>query len=437
MRPRSWPLGLAWVGAGAVVWALGDAASVALLRQIGLIMMMQGCVPALFGPALARALIFPIGYSFFLVPLGEELVPPMQLLTAEMTMALLRLTGVPAYVDGIFITTPSGHFAVAAACSGVKFLVAMAALAVLAAHLCFQSARRRLAFLAFALIVPVLANGVRAFGTVWMAEHWGTDFAAGADHVIYGWFFFAIVIALIGWAASPWFDRDADDNPVDGAALAGFWPGRAAPMAMVGAAVLALGAAPLAWGAWGAARGAPVAAYTPPAIAGWVVDDGTPPQVAWRPRFDGADHMDCTPYRPATANDGASTLTLCVAAYARQSEGHEIVGYGQGAADPDSMWRWGESLDPIGAARVDRLVADEQMRDALTVYAVGGQITASAARVKWLALRARLLGGDERAYAIILSAPPVGDQPGRAMVEQFVRAGGGINAIVHGLTAQR
>jgi exosortase len=81
-----------------------------------------------------------------------------------MSMALLGQTGVPAHLDGIFISTPTGLFRVAEACSGVRFLVAMAALAALVANLCFRSWPRRAAFVAAAMAIPVAANGVRAFG---------------------------------------------------------------------------------------------------------------------------------------------------------------------------------------------------------------------------------------------------------------------------------
>ena len=134
LAPSAWAPGLALVAAGGAGWLLGEAGNIALLRHFGLVMMLQGAVVACLGKAVALGLAFPIFYAFFLVPFGEELVPPLQTLTARMSMALLALTGVPAHLDGIFISTPSGLFRVAEACSGVRFLVAMAALSALAAN---------------------------------------------------------------------------------------------------------------------------------------------------------------------------------------------------------------------------------------------------------------------------------------------------------------
>jgi exosortase A len=433
LTPRAWWPGLLWMTGGSFVWLVGDAASVAMLRQIGLILLLQGTVPTLLGPQVTRGLIFPLGYAFFLVPFGEELVPPMQMLTADLAMLMLRLVGIPAHIEGIFITTPYGYFAVAEACSGVKFLVAMAALAVLAAHLCFTSWTRRAVFLGFALIVPVLANGVRAFSTILIADYWGTDFAAGADHVIYGWVFFALVMALIGWSAHPWFDRDAEDVPIDGTALAGFLPGRGQSVMLMTVAAVLLILLPLGLDRISEARAGALPRFavdTSP--AGWQVT--TAAASDWRARFDGADRMECRRYVP---DAGGAPLDLCLAGFTRQGEGRELVAYGQGAVDPDSDWRWGQDLPGIDGGRVARIVAKGRARDTLTIYRIGSELTASPSRVKLLTLKARLTGGDERGYALVLSAEPVAGDGGRERIVRFLAAAGGLDALAARLTAER
>lgn len=426
LTPQPWLFGLVWVGAGAIVWLLGEAAGLAIARQAGLILMLQGCVPALLGPQITRGLIFPLFYSLFLLPVGEELVPPLQTVTADISMLLLRLTGIPAYIEGIFITTPGGLFAVAEACSGVKFLVAMAALGVLTAHLCFTSWTRRGIFLITALIVPVLANGFRAFSTIGIAQHWGVEFAASADHVIYGWFFFGLVIAILGAIFWRWFDREPDDVPIDGAALASTYAAKPMPAIAIAGVAGLLVLAPTLW-----LTRVPV---TPPAypsvsslaVPGWTA---APPLTDWRPRFDGADSLSCTGFAAAGSNE---RVDLCVARYQWQEEGRELVGYGQGAVDPDSNWRWSENLAPIGPMRIEHIASDRH-RAVASLYAVGATRTASATEVKWATLRARLLGGDERATALLVSARA--EDGGRAALERFLRAGGGGDALLARLTA--
>ena len=58
--PRACPPALALVFVGGLVWMLGEAAGVALLRHAGLIFMIQASILALLGPRAVRGLLFPI-----------------------------------------------------------------------------------------------------------------------------------------------------------------------------------------------------------------------------------------------------------------------------------------------------------------------------------------------------------------------------------------
>ena len=219
LTPTGWWPGLALLGVGLSAWLGGTAAGINLVSQFGAVAMLQGATVTLLGPRVATGLLFPLGYMLFLVPFGDEIIPLLQAITAHLAVALTHASGVPAVVDGVFIDTPVGLFEVAEACSGVKFLVAMVALGALVAHLCFASWKRRAAFMLAAVVVPVLANGVRAWGTIYIAQSQGIEFAAGFDHIVYGWIFFALVMVLVLGASWRFFDRSPDDPLIDAAAL--------------------------------------------------------------------------------------------------------------------------------------------------------------------------------------------------------------------------
>ena len=219
LAPRTWWPGLAWLGVGLFAWLAGTMAGINLVSQLGAVLLLQAAVAVLLGPRVVAGLLFPLAYMLFLVPFGDEIVPALQAITAEMAVALTHASGVPAQIDGVFIDTPAGLFEVAEACSGVKFLVAMVALGALVAHLCFASWKRRAVFMAAAVLVPVLANGVRAWGTIYIAQSQGIEFAAGFDHIVYGWIFFALVMATVLGASWRFFDRSPDDPLIDAAAI--------------------------------------------------------------------------------------------------------------------------------------------------------------------------------------------------------------------------
>ena len=412
--PAAWAPGLALVGFGGILWLLGEAGGVALARHAGLVVMLQGAVVACLGKAVMRALVFPIFYALFLIPAGDQLVPPLQTLTAEMAMGLLGLAGVPAHIDGVFITTPSGYFEVAEACAGVRFLIAMIAFGALAANLCFTSWRRRILFLAACIAVPILANGVRAWATIYIAYFAGIEFAAGFDHILYGWVFFAAVIAAILAVAWRWFDRAPDARWFDPAALR---QGARTPLGLVAGATVALAALPLAWSMPPAAQAVPDG-FELPAVPGWQRIAAVPD---WRPRFAGADLFRRARYRDERGRE----VDLALAVYARQEEGRELTSYGQGKA-PGWGWTANALAPPDG--RAERIASHGMVREVVTFYRVGRILTGSEAEVRLEMMKVRLLGGPPRAVAVLVSAPvPATGASARPAIEDFILALGPVD----------
>jgi exosortase A len=208
IAPAVWLPGLAWLAVGLALWLGGRAAEINLFAQAGTLMAFQGAVLALLGLRAALVLAFPLLFAGFLVPFGDELIPALQNFTARLTVGLTHLSGVPAISDGLSIDTPGGKFVVAEECSGVKFLIAMVALAVLVAWTGFSRWRPRIVFVVAAAVISVLANGLRAWGTIYVAQYIGAERAGGFDHIVYGWIFFGVVITLMLGAAWRFFDRE-------------------------------------------------------------------------------------------------------------------------------------------------------------------------------------------------------------------------------------
>lgn len=418
LAPAWWPPALLWIAGGGLVWLVGEAAGVGLFRQLGLVLMLQGAVGAALGERLVRGLLFPLAYALLLVPFGEELVPLLQTFTAHISIVLLHLAGLEAQMEGVFITTRAGFFEVAEECSGVNFLIAMLAYSVFAAHLCFKSWTRRIVFVALALVTTILANALRAWGTMVAAEIWGIEAAGGIDHIFYGWIFFGLVILLVMLVAKRWFDRPANDAAVDLAGLHGT-PRFAGSAKLVLPAALAL---PLLFAAWAGlvgGRDAPLAATIEVAApAGWreTLADG----VRWTPRFDGADRVLLRHFVDAKGR----RVTVAIGGYERQAEGREVVAFGQGAVDADGGWAWSARLAGVDGGRTERLLhPGPVLRDAATFYVVDGVATGDPRRAKIAGLKARLLGGDPRALSLIVSSEQ--GQGGVQAIGDFVSASGG------------
>lgn len=177
-----------------LAWFAAERLGVVEARQLALLGMVWVLALCCLGPRSVRAMAVPLAYLVFLVPFGAFLVPTLQDVTAREIDLGLTLATIPHLVDRTTIEIPEGTFRVAEACAGLRFLIASIAFGVLYAVTIYRSAARRAAFVAACVVVPVLANGLRAFGIV-VLGHWRGSAVAGAtDHVLYGWLFFSLVI---------------------------------------------------------------------------------------------------------------------------------------------------------------------------------------------------------------------------------------------------
>lgn len=318
--PRPSVLWLLPLAAGALAWLVGDVAGVNAATQFALVFMMVVSVPLMLGWAVARAMLFPLLFLFFCVPVGEFLLPLLMEATADFTVAAVRLSGVPVYREGLQFVIPSGYWSVVEACSGVRYLIASLMVGSLFAYLNYQSLRRRLIFVAVSIIVPIVANWVRAYIIVMLGHLSDNRIATGVDHLVYGWVFFGIVITIMFMIGARWSepDRVHEARPAAGspAPVVPGWATFGLPLVLV-LAVLAL--PPLGVKALERqTSSAPVNLSLPAGGAeGWTRVDET---AALQPRFHGAASQVQAVYERRGQRVG-----VYVAYYRRQDAERKVV----------------------------------------------------------------------------------------------------------------
>jgi hypothetical protein len=102
------------------------------------------------------------------------------------------------------------------------------------------------------IIIPIIANGFRALGIVVLGHLLGSAQAAAADHILYGWLFFSIVILLLILAGLPFREDVRAKEAAEAEPYAGPPPASPAPRRLLFAAALAavfamIGPATSAW----------------------------------------------------------------------------------------------------------------------------------------------------------------------------------------------
>ena len=189
------PLGFAWL----VAERLGIMEG----RQLIAMTLVEVLFLAVLGWRMFRALAAPLLYLYFLVPFGAFITPQLQDFTTGFIYTGLGVLQIPYAGDGYMIQIPEGRFYVAEACAGLRFLIASIAFGTLYACLIYRSFTRRAVFMLASIIIPIIANGLRALGIVVLGHLLGSAQAAATDHILYGWLFFSIVILLLIMAGLP------------------------------------------------------------------------------------------------------------------------------------------------------------------------------------------------------------------------------------------
>lgn len=209
------PLGLVVLLPAAFVGCLGVRGQQVHLEVVGFVGVLVGLVWTCFGAATVRRVLFPFGFLLFCLPLHAALgcvTVHLRTLAASVGHSVLCGVGVDAIREGTRIFSPSGAFSVDVAepCSGLRSILAMAALAAGYAYFTQPTWLRRGLLFALAVPIAVLGNAVRILLIVIVAVTFSNDFAMGFYHDYSGYVVFLVAVLLmvaVGGVISKGADR--------------------------------------------------------------------------------------------------------------------------------------------------------------------------------------------------------------------------------------
>lgn len=422
--------GLTLLAMAGIAWLLADAGGVRVVAQYAFIAILIAAVWSMLGLQVVRALFFPLMFLFFAVPVGEFLIPPLMEFTADFTVTALQLTGIPVYREGNYFSIPSGDWSVIEACSGLRYLIASITLGSLYAYLTYRSWKRRLVFAVLSVIVPLLANGLRAYMIVMIGHLSGMKYAVGVDHLIYGWVFFGVVMLLLFWIGSYW--REDEETPLQtdavpagnihplGSSLA-FSSKKLLPAILIVASV---------WPAYAffldqrSLPELPTLAITP--AQGWQTVD---PVTDWVPHWVGADRQ----LRASFAKE-SDKVQIALDYYVSQRQDSELINSQNYMVSQTKYEHWlnvGESQVAVVIAGQPRQVRqvllktrDTQPRRLLVWQwnVIDGKQASSDHFAKLVLALARVRLARDDGASIIVAAPyEVSQTEASAVLERFVR----------------
>ncbi len=184
--------------AGALMLMIGKTGAMITVQQLSILVVIPGLVIMLLGINMLRALLLPLGYLVLMIPLILDVVfsPlhwPFQLFGAKIAAMILYALGIPVFHTVQFIELPNMPLEVANACSGIRYLVSITALAVPLAYLTLNTWRKRVFLVVSSLLIGILANPVRiAIIGLWVYH--GGSILHGPGHILQGYF-----VSIVGF----------------------------------------------------------------------------------------------------------------------------------------------------------------------------------------------------------------------------------------------
>jgi exosortase len=199
-KKPSW-FGLAVIAGALVVLIVGVLGAELFLSRSSLVLLLAGLVICFLGWGHFRAILFPLAFLFFMIPIPvivfNQIAFPLQLLAARLASSLLDLFGVPVLREGNIIQLPTMALEVAQACSGIRSLMSLGALAVIYGYFLETRNLHRVLLTLAAIPIAIVANGLRVMGTGLLGYYWDPDKAEGFFHTFSGWVIFLISLALL------------------------------------------------------------------------------------------------------------------------------------------------------------------------------------------------------------------------------------------------
>jgi exosortase len=199
IRPSN--AGLAVILASLALLVVGTAGTEFFTMRSSLVFLLAGIVLYLFGWGVLKILALPIGFLFFMVPLPyivyDAAAFPLKLFISKVSVFVLKAMGVIVWREGNIIMFPETILEVADACSGLRSLMSLAALAVALAFLSQKTAIKRTLLILSALPIAIFTNMLRVIATGFLAQYYGAAAAEGFFHEFAGMAVFVLAMVLL------------------------------------------------------------------------------------------------------------------------------------------------------------------------------------------------------------------------------------------------
>ncbi len=202
------PLGSALFLLATLIGCVGRIGAERLLPDVGLSLNMAALVTwwiaafvFCFGSRIARRLVFPLCFLYWLVPIPETIlsgvVSGLQRSSAWTARELFTAAGVPITQKGVLLYIPQLTIEVAKECSSIRSTLMLVVTSMVLAHLFLRSMSRKILVVLVAIPLSIARNGFRIFALSMLGMHVDPGFLFGSLHHKGGIVFFVLALAAL------------------------------------------------------------------------------------------------------------------------------------------------------------------------------------------------------------------------------------------------
>jgi exosortase len=184
---------------GAFIYIMGFVWAMRFLSALSLLIVLSGLSLSFYGTRATRAMIFPLCFLIFMIPMPfiQEIGFNLQTISVHSSAWLLRVFGLPVTTVGPDIHLSDTVFTIGLPCSGINTLIALLALAAVYTYVLVGPIYKRVILFVIAFPMAIAANILRISSLILVANYRGVEAATGFFHDISSPLFFIVAFLCL------------------------------------------------------------------------------------------------------------------------------------------------------------------------------------------------------------------------------------------------
>lgn len=193
--------GLGLVILSSFLYLIAHFAQILTLSSSSTVLMIAAIVLYLYGAPILKELAFPIFFLLFMIPIPSQiyaaLTISLQLFVSQTSSWLAMHLGIPLYREGNIIHLPGLTMQVVQACSGLRSMASLSALALILAFFTLRSNLLRAALFLSGIPTAIFVNIVRVLLLIVLFDYFSIDLTAEGVHILFSIFIFALSFVIL------------------------------------------------------------------------------------------------------------------------------------------------------------------------------------------------------------------------------------------------